>query len=440
LIDFEDDRDRLMNNILLLKKAASIVTILGAFLAQPVAAQDIPVGHLTDVSGPTSDVGVSYGQGIADALAYVNAKAGVGGRKLAVETVDYGYQVPRALAQYKKWSEGSSKVAAIQGWGTADTEAMVGFVTKDEIPYLSASYSAGLTDPGGRSGKAKPAPYNFFYGPSYSDALRALLMWAADDWRARGGSGKPKFVHMGANHPYPNSPKEAGEAIATQLGFEVLPPVQFGMTPGDYTAQCLTIKNARANYAYLANTAGSNISVLKACKTAGVEVQFLGNVWGMDENAAKAAGEAADGIVFPVRTGIVWNGAAPGKGTLAEISKVSGSVDTYRPVHYIAGVCSAMYMVEAMKWASANGGVTGPNVRKGMYQRKNWVPSGMEGVCQPSTWTADDHCGLMTVSIYRTSVNGATGGEVADLVKRGVIEMDKIRTIDLERKPETLGW
>ena len=38
----------------------------------------------------------------------------------------------------------------------------------------------------------------------------------------------------------------------------------------------------------------------------------MGNVWGMDENAMKAAGKAADGVVFPVRTGAVWGEQAPG--------------------------------------------------------------------------------------------------------------------------------
>ena len=209
--------------------------------------------------------------------------------------------MPRAVSQYKKWS--GEKVAAIMGWGTADTEALTSFVTQDQIPFISASYAAALTDPTGTSNKAKAAPYNFFYGPSYSDALRGMLTWAAQDWKRKGKSGQPKFVHMGANHPYPNAPKEAGEAIAKELGFEVLPAVQFALTPGDYTAQCLTLKNSGANYAYLGNTAGSNISVLKACKTVGTDVQFLGNVWGMDENAAKAAGIAADGVVFPLRTG-----------------------------------------------------------------------------------------------------------------------------------------
>ena len=416
------------------------VTAVAAMAGTAAFAEDIAVGHLADKSGPTSDVGVPYAQGVADALAYVNAKGGVSGNKLAVDTVDYGYKVPQAVAQYKKWSEGSSKVAAIQGWGTADTEALIAFVTKDQIPYYSASYSAALTDPTGKSGKAKPAPYNFFYGPSYSDAVRALLTWAAEDWKAKGGSGKPKFVHMGANHPYPNSPKEAGEAMAKELGFDVLPPVQFAMTPGDYTAQCLTIKDGGANYAYLANTAGSNISVIKACKAAGVKVQFLGNVWGMDENAAKAAGDAADGVVFPVRTGIVWNGEAPGMATLKQISAISGDANTYRPVHYLAGVCSAMYMVEAMEWAAKNGGVNGPDVQKGMYQKKDWVPAGMEGVCLPSTWTAEDHRGLMDVNLYRMKVSGATDAPVADLVKNGVIKIEKVKTVKLERKPDTLGW
>ena len=277
---------------MLLRSAAVAV-----LFAATAANAQVSIGHLADYSGATADVGVPFGQGAADAMAWVNQRGGVNKAKVNVDTVDYGYQVPRAVSQYKKWV--GDKVAAILGWGTADTEALTGFVAQDQIPYISASYAAALTDPTGQSNKAKPAPYNFFYGPSYSDALRGMLTWAAQDWKSKGKPGQPKFVHMGANHPYPNAPKEAGEAIAKELGFEVLPPVQFALTPGDYTAQCLTLKNSGANYAYLGNTAGSNISVLKACKTAGMDVQFLGNVWGMDENAAKAAGDAADGVVFP---------------------------------------------------------------------------------------------------------------------------------------------
>ena len=325
-----------------LLSTVSLALLIGG--ASAAAQAQIALGHLADYSGGTSDVGTPYGQAVADTFAWVNKNGGVGGKQLNVDTNDYGYQVPRAIALYKKWSAPDNKVAAIMGWGTADTEALTGFVAQDKIPDISGSYAAALTDPEGTSGKAKPAPYNFFYGPSYSDAMRAMLIWAADDWKAKGKPGKPKFVHMGANHPYPNAPKAAGEALATELGFEVLPPLVFALTPGDYSAQCLSLKSSGANYAYLGNTAASNISVLKACKTAGVDVQFLGNVWGMDENAAKTAGDAADGVIFPLRTPVAWGGDAPGMKTVMEISKMSDPTGkVYRPVHYIAAVCTALY-------------------------------------------------------------------------------------------------
>lgn len=419
-----------------------LATATVALLSAPALAQDkIPVGHLADYSGPTSDVGLPFGQGVADALAYINKNGAIGGKAMNVETFDYSYQAPRAISQYKKWSS-RDKVVAIQGWGTADTEALITFVARDEIPYISGSYAAALGDPTGKGERStKAAPYNFFYGPSYSDAARALIMWAADDWKAKGGQGKPKYVHMGANHPYPNAPKDAGEEMAKELGFEVLPAVQYALTPGDYTAQCLTLKESGVNYAYVGNTAGSNISVLKACQTVGVNVQFLGNVWGMDENAMKAAGAAANGVVFPLRTAVSWSGDAPGMKTAREISKMSDTTGSaYRPVHYLAGVCSAYYMKEAMEWAAKNGGITGPNIRKGMYQKKDWVPAGMEGVCVPSTWTEQDHRATMSVAIYKATVSGSTEAPVDQLVKNGVIKVDKIATIDIPRKPEWLGW
>jgi len=415
-------------------------------IALPAAAQNrIPVGHLMDNSGATSDVGVPYGEGVRDALNWVNrTRNGINGRQLDVSGFDYGYAAPRAVSQYQAWT-GRQRVVAIQGWGTADTEALVRFVTRDRIPYISGSYSAALTDAAGRSGRqgVEATPYNFFYGPSYSDALRAMLQWAADDWKARGGQGRPKYVHMGANHPYPNSPKEAGETLARELGFEVLPPIQFALTPGDYTAQCLTLKQQGANYAYLGNTAGSNISVLRACHTAGANVQFLGNVWGMDENAMKAAGDAANGVVFPVRTGVVWGQDAPGMSTVREISRTSDpSGNAYRPVHYLAGVCAAMLMVEAMETAAENGGqVTGERIRDGFYARQNWVPRGFEGVCVPSTFTAEDHRGTLRVALYRARVSGNTSqGSVSELMQNGTMKLEPVTTIQLDRRRDWLGW
>jgi branched-chain amino acid transport system substrate-binding protein len=420
--------------------AAAGALLVGAAWTVPAHAQQkVELGHLADDSGATSDVGKPYGEGVDDAIAYIDKHGGAGGKlQLHVDTRDYGYQVPRAIAAYKEWT--SSGVAAIFGWGTADTEALISFVTKDKIPYMSASYAGALTDPVGHADKTA-APFNFFYGPSYSDANRGLIQWAADDWKKKGKPGAPKYVHMGANHPYPNAPKAAGEAYAKELGFDVLPAIQFPLAPGDFTAQCLTLKQSGANYAYLGNTGGSNVSILKACQTAGVDVQFLGNVWGMDENAAKAAGTAANGVAFPLRTGAVWGDNVPGMAIVKEVAKQSDpSGANYRPIHYLAGICTAFYMSEAIATAAQKGKVTGPAIAEAFYAKKDWVPKGLDGVCRPSTWTAEDHRPTTEVEVYRVAVDGPTDAPVGELVQKGVIKLQKAATINLPRKPEWLGW
>jgi branched-chain amino acid transport system substrate-binding protein len=123
-----------------------------------------------------------------------------------------------------------------------------------------------------------------------------------------------------------------------------------------------------------------------------------------------------------------------------EISKISDPAGTaYRPVHYVAAVCTALYMKEAIEWAVKNGGAVGENVKKGFYQKANWVPAGMEGVCKPSTWTEKDHRPTTEVDVYRMKISGATDAPLADLMKAGTMKLEKVKTVSLPRKAEWLG-
>jgi branched-chain amino acid transport system substrate-binding protein len=408
--------------------SAAVILFLGC-AGWATADETIPVGHLACLTGPTSDVGIPYGQGVADALNYINQNGGIDGKKIDFETVDYSYNAPRAVATYKKWMS-DMKPVAIQGWGTADTEALVQFIARDQVPYFSASYSGHLTDPTGKSPRTKaPAPYNYFYGPSYSDSCRGLVQWAMDDWKAKGNEGKPKFVHMGDNHPYPNAPKEACAAYAEELGFEVLNPIVYSLKPADAKAQCLSLKESGADYAYLGNTSGSNISLLKSCTTVGVDTQFLSNIWGWDENSIKASQGAGDGLAWVVGAPPWESNDSPGMKTMEAVSKMSDPTGKeYRPLHYLRGACTAFFMRDAMLAADKMGGVTGPNIKKAMDQMDDHVPTGLEGVCTPSTWTAEDHRGTTTVSVYTSEFNG------------GQYSLDPLGKVDVPRRDDWLGW
>jgi branched-chain amino acid transport system substrate-binding protein len=368
-----------------MKRAVMAVSCLVASAAFPALAQDkVFVGHLADYTGATAFVGKYYGPGVRDAVDFINASGGVAGTPIDMETVDYSYKIPDAIANYKRWK--GKGMVALQGWGTGDTEALIGFVADDKVPVLSASYSGHLTDPSGKNPNTKkPAPYNFFYGPSYTDACRAMVQWAAGDAKAK-GIAKPKFIHTGDNHPYPNAPKEACGAFAKELGFEVLTPVVIPLKPGDFKAQCLTIKESGANYV------------------------FVGNLGG-----------------FPSASPF-WDQDAPGMKLVRQIADKSGFAKSEKPTHhYIRGICSVYYMKEAMEWAKANGGINGENIKKGMYAKQDWVPKGLEGVCLPSTWTPTDHRGTMTVSINR--------GDFVD----GKAKIEKIAETKLPREDRWLG-
>ncbi len=414
--------------MLKLIKIGTLLVASLALAATAFAADKIPVGHLAALTGPTSAVGIPYGAGVADAMNYINKNGGINGKQLDFQTVDYSYNAPRAVATYKKWMSNLNPVA-IQGWGTADTEALVKFIAKDKVTYISASYSGHLTDPQGKSKHTKaPAPYNFFYGPSYSDACRGLVQWAADDWKAKGASGKAKFIHMGDNHPYPNAPKAACAAYAEELGFEVKPSIVYSLKPADAKAQCLSLKDSGADYAYLGNTSGSNISLLKSCNTVGVDTQFLTNVWGWDENAINATGAAGDGVAWVVGAA-TWKDNVAGSATLKAISKMSDpSGKESRALHYVRGVCGTFFMKEAMIKADTMGKINGTNIKKAMETMQAFVPAGLEGVCLPSTWTDEDHRGTTLVSVYTSKFNG------------GDIKMNKQATVEVPRRAEWLGW
>ncbi|GGI81260.1 branched-chain amino acid ABC transporter substrate-binding protein [Shewanella hanedai] len=412
-------------NSLLTSGLGSVILASSGFVH---AEETIFVGHLADMSGPTAFVGKPYADGVRDSLAYINANGGIYGIKLEYETIDYAYKVPQAIASYKKWKSRKDMVA-MQGWGTADTEALISFAAKDKTPVFSASYSGHLTDPQGKNPNTKkPAPYNFFYGASYSDSCRGLVQWAANDWKAKGGQGKPKFTHIGANHPFPNAPKAACAEYATELGFDVQHPVVISMKPGDFKAQCLSLKSSGTHYGYIGNLGGSVQSLIKSCNTVGTDIQFMSNIWGGDKLVFKAAGEGVKNYIFPTMTPF-WSDDVTGMKLVREISKMSDSSgNKERLHHYMRGICSTFFMKESMEWAKDNGGVTGENVKKGMYARQNWVPKGLEGVCLAATWTAEDHRGINQVNIYKGNFNG------------GDVTVEKVNQVTLERRVDWLGY
>ena len=96
-----------------LKFSYIAIVILGFLLSRNMIASDIPVGQLVDFTGPTSSVGKPFGQGHIDAIKWINKNGGINNRKIKLDTVDYSYKAPRAVATYKRWKSRLKVIAVI---------------------------------------------------------------------------------------------------------------------------------------------------------------------------------------------------------------------------------------------------------------------------------------------------------------------------------------
>jgi len=368
------------------------------------SAETIKVGHLADLTGPTGEVGKPYAQGVQDYKDWINVHGGINGKKIDMPMFDYAYDKNKAVNQYKKYKEDG--VVAIQGWGSGDTEALSATTGIDKIPYISASYSAHLTDP-------KKTPYNFFCAPDYTTGLRAGLKYLKDNWKEK---RPPKVVFIYPNVPYGIAPIKGGKEYAKELGFEILSDEIVDLKAIEANSQLLSVKNKGADFAWTGGTTNSTAVVLKDAKKLGLTTKFFSNIWGIDETTPKLAGGAEEGALVMAGS-TVYGSNVPGMKQLMEVQRYPGA----QVVHYIRGYVSMMVLTEALKIADKKGQLNGPGVKAALETLKDFDTGGLTPA--KITFSPTDHRPAMTVNIME--------------FQKGKLVLKQ--SIELPRKAEWLG-
>lgn len=376
--------------------------LLAAFGCSKEEKGEITIGIISDLSGPTSAVGRPYADGLLKCVEYLNSQGGVAGRKINALQVDYAYNVQQALAAYKNFK--SKGIIALQGWGTGDTEALVSFVTKDEMPTFSASYSAHLTDP-------EKAPYNFFIAADYSTQVRGALKYLRDNWKE---SRAPRLALVYPDHPYGLSPIQAAKDYAKELGYDLVGEEIVGLKAMDATTQLLSIQKTEPDFMWVGGTTPSTAVVLKDAAKLNMEVTCITNIWGADENIFKLAGDAAAGHIS-LQAAAVYNDDVPGTELIRELTN-----NEYQMTHFIRGFASMLTMAEGLRIAAENDALDGPGIKAALETLRDYDPMGLT---PPISFFPDDHRPNMAVNLYRL----------------GDDSLEFIATETLERRDEWLG-
>jgi branched-chain amino acid transport system substrate-binding protein len=415
--------------IMNMRKVWSKVLILGLILGLTAAAgaAEVKVGALNDMTGATSDVGKDYALGIAEAIHYVNDNGGVNGKKIKLYQFDYGYRVPEALTKYKLFKR--LKCVAVLGWGTGDTEALSPTVTKDKMPYVSASYSAHLTNP-------KKTPYNLFASTDYSSNARAAITaWFDKKWPKHKdfGKRKPRFVcsYMFAS-PYSSAPIKAVKDQAKLLGFEVGPDQDVSLFAVDTKSQVLAMKDFKPDLVWHGNTTMSVSATIRDAYSLGLGAAHIVNNWGFDENLPRLAGKASEGVMGAAICAFYGEKSDRAKLMPKVVEygkKYNPGVPTEKRLNRtIQAWANVIALWEALKRADKAGDLSGESILKNGFETMKGLDIGLGTA--PLTYTATDHRISGKVPIYEIVNGKITLLDVVDLKSRWPQKWDK----------EWLGW
>ncbi|MEF8822657.1 MAG: ABC transporter substrate-binding protein [Desulfohalobiaceae bacterium] len=401
-----------MRNKWLSVLTAFFVGLALCLAASTVQAEEIKVGGIMDTSGATSDVGKDYATGMVDAINWKNDQGGINGKKIDYTWFDYGYRVPEAQTKYSMLKR--MGVVAVMGWGTADTEALSTTVMEDKIPYISASYSAHLTDP-------ENSRYNAFAMADYSSAARAALTaWYDKKWPEHPdyGERKPRLgaFYMFAS-PYCSAPIKALKDQAKLLGFEIGPDQNVSLTALDTKSQIMAMKEFDPDVVWHSNTSMSAAATVKDAAALDLDATWILNIWAFNDNLHRLAGKAAEGVM----------GAAPcaefGQ-DFKNMDMVEKAAKEYHPgtplderfKPTVQAWANALILFEALERADEAGEITGETILKEGLETMDSYEIGLGAA--PVSFSAEDHRPTARVRVQEWKDGSFDTVEVVDLKKR----------------------
>lgn len=366
------------------------------------AAEDAPikVGAIFDLTGPTSDVGATYAEGIRGYVEFVNANGGLDGRPVELVSADYAYAVDQAEQLYSQYVN-QDEVVVFSGWGTGDTEALRGRIGDDQIPFVSASYSAALADPA-------EAPYNFLVGTTYSDQFILAI-----DRAIEGGGDGAKIALFHHDSPFGTSPLEDGRAHAEAQGVEVLAfPMPGGAT--DYTAELTQAEDAGVTHIVIQNVSSPAATLAKNVGDLGVNAEVMCLNWCTNEVLTELGGDSVEGVVG-VNPFTFPSSGVPGLEEIdTHLQSQDSSLDEKGGL-YVAGWLTMKVLIKGIEDVIASGEpVTGENIRAALENLDSYDTG---GITDPLSYSAENHAGNSSVQFFEVQ-----SGEWAPITDRVSID------------------
>ena len=354
--------------------AALCLSLLAVAAPAARAAEPLKVGALLSVTGPASFLGGPEAKTLELAVDEINAKGGLSGHPVKLFIRDTGGSPEKAVSFAKQLIE-EEKVFAIIGPSTSgETMAVKGIAEASGTLLISCAAAEVIVNPVAR--------WVFKSPQKDSDAVLAIFKQLKK-------MGLTKIGVLSSNTGFGKAGKEQLEKLAPAVGIQVVVSETYDKAATDLTAEVTKVKAAGVQALVNWSIEPAQAIVIKNARQLGLTMPIFQSHGFGNIQYVKAAGAAAEGVIFPAGRLLVADvlpASHPQKAALVAYKKAY-EARFKEDVSTFGGHAWDAFLVLAQ--AVRVGGTNREKVRTAVEGIK-----GLVGTAGVFTFSATDHNGL----------------------------------------------
>lgn len=369
----------------------SIRTILApllfaATLSAAQAQETIKIGGLLETSGPIASLGQPGLDGAMLAVEQINAKGGIGGRKLELINLNTEGDNTKTVTAAKRLLEQNDVVALVGPMNSGSSYAVIDTVQRASTAIISNGGSRGIVLP--------PQDKKWIFLAPLTDVLVQSVMM--NDMKRR---GVKNVALLNADSPFGTSGREQLEKNAASFGLTIVAQQAYGNDDKDMTPQLTKIRSANPDAVIVWATGPGQAIAVKNYRQLGISAPLYLSHAANDFNFLRLAGGSADDILIPSSKIYVINSlkdSDPQKQALSSFVRDYQAKYGKPPATFAGNAYDAVNMIaEAIKKA----GPDRAKIRDAIEGLKDHV-----GVTAVYSYAPDDHFGAKADSVVLLTV------------------------------------
>jgi branched-chain amino acid transport system substrate-binding protein len=254
--------------------------VLGTFLSGAALARTVKIANVGELSGGGATVGTNFKNGADLAVAEINAKGGILGRKIEITHADSQSNPGVARAQVQKALDDNPYVLLGPGY-SGSVKVTAALAMAAEIPNLMGGEAAELTKAGN--------PYLFRTSFGQQSTMPKVAAYIADDLKAK------TVAIAWVNNDFGKGGRDTIMAEFAKRNVKVVADISSEAGAADFAADAAKIKAANPDAVFVYLNEEESARMLKELRRQDVKVPLMGETTLVGQKVIDLAGEAANG-------------------------------------------------------------------------------------------------------------------------------------------------